>query len=246
MILVSGVGLIGGIFASSVLLPTTLTTEWSGIEPFADAYRANGGIITSLSFLPALVSCPAYVIQVGCIHHVEMSSSRKWAKFGLGFAVMFAALAGLNYAVQLSIVRTQILGGQTEGLDWLVFQNPGSLMLVIDFVGWFFLGLAFLSVVPLFSGNRLNRSIRYLLSTIAVLGVVLLVGLVTGNSAVGLVFLTTMSALLACTDILILVFFRRLLRAQVASNAPSPRCMVVGDSDDASAPMSRFRCGATR
>jgi hypothetical protein len=212
VILISGVGLIGGILASSFLLPTSLTTEWRGIEPYADAYRASGGTITSLSFLAALISCPAYVIQVGCIHRLGLSTKRISAKFGLGFAVMFAALAGLNYTVQLSIVRTRILSGQTEGLDWLVFQNPGSLMLAIDFVGWFFLGLAFLSVVPLFSGNRLNRSIRYLLATIAVLGVVLLVSLATSNSAVGLVFLSTMSALLACADVLILAFFRRLVR----------------------------------
>ena len=213
VILASGVGLIGGILASALFLPTALTTEWKGVEPYADAYRASGGVITSLSFLAALVSCPAYVIQIGSIHSINTSDSRRRVRLGLAFAVIFATLAGLNYVVQLSIVRARILSGQTEGLDWLVFQNPGSLMLAIDFVGWFFLGLAFLSAVPFFSGSRLNRSIRYLLTTVAVLGVVLLAGLATSNSAVGLVFLTTMSALLACADVLILIFFRRLIRA---------------------------------
>ena len=221
VILASGVGIIGGILASSSFLPTALTTEWNGIEPYAEAYRASGGIITSLSFLAALISCPAYVIQVESIHHVSMSASRNRARLGVGFAITFAALAGLNYLVQLSIVRTEILNGRTAGLDWLVFQNPNSIMLTIDFVGWFFLGLAFLSVVPLFTGNMLNRSIRYLLGTVPIIGVVLLVGLATGDSAVGLIFLTTMSAVLACADIMLLFFFRRLMRTR-GSHFSSP------------------------
>ncbi len=210
VVLISGAGLVAGILTSSILLPTTLTTEWQGIGLYAQAYRARGGIITSLSFLAALVSCPAYVLQIASIQRIEHREAKARNRLGLASAIMFAALAGTNYIVQLSIVRDGILDGQTQGLAWLVFQNPDSIMLALDFVGWFFLGLAFLSVVSFFKVGRLNRAIRYLLITSSLAGVLLLAGLVTHNPAIGQVFLTMMSALLTCTDILLVVFFRRL------------------------------------
>ncbi len=64
VILVSGLGLLVGLVASALLLPSAMTTAWAGMEAYANAYRATGGIITALSFLAALVACPAYVIQV--------------------------------------------------------------------------------------------------------------------------------------------------------------------------------------
>jgi len=212
VILACGAVLIGGIFASAYYLPAALTTGWSGMQQYADAYRASGGTITSLIFLAALVSCPAYVVQITSIHSLDSNSDRRRARLGAGFALAFAVLAGLNYVVQLSIVRTGILEGQSEDLAWLVFQNPGSLMIASDFIGWFFLGLALLSVAPFFAGDRLNRSIRLFLVASGISGTVLVVGYATGNPGVGLVFLTVMSGVLTCVDVLLLVFFRRLMR----------------------------------
>ena len=204
-------GLLGGIVASSLFLPSALTTEWKGIEPYADAYRATGGIITSLSFLAALAACPAYVLQVASIRRLNQGTLRTLGRFGLAFAVTFAVLAGLNYVVQLTVVRSGILSGGTKNIEWLVFQNPASLMLELDFVGWFFLGLAFLSVVTLFKEGRLGRTIRYLLLSNALLGAILLGSLLVPYLMIGQVLLATMSAVLTCADILLLVYFWRLL-----------------------------------
>lgn len=211
VILLCGAVLLCGIVASVYFLPTALTTEWKGIESYADAYRATGGIITSMPFLAALLSCPAYVIQIRSINRVDKNANATRTRFGFLFAMIFAMLAGLNYAIQLFVVRPRILSGQSEGVAWLVFQNPRSPMLVADFVGWFFLSLAFLSVVPFFSGSRLYRSIRYFLVAIGLVGIVLLLGVATGNPDVGVIFLTSMSVLLTCVDILLIVFFRSLM-----------------------------------
>jgi hypothetical protein len=56
VILVSGAGLLLGIVASALLLPRAMTTEWAGIDSFAQAYRATGGTVPFVSFLAALVS----------------------------------------------------------------------------------------------------------------------------------------------------------------------------------------------
>ena len=73
------------------------------------------------------------------------------------------------------------------------------------------MGLAFLSAVPLFITGRLNRAIRYVLVANAFVGAALLAGFAFGSPAIGLVFLTTMSALLTCADVLLIIFFKKLM-----------------------------------
>jgi hypothetical protein len=214
VILISGVGLVCGILASSLFLPTALTTGWKGIEPYADAYRATGGIITSLSFLAALISCPAYVIQIASIQRLDQRTTGTLGRFGLAFAIMFAGLAGLNYVVQLTVVRIGILAGGAKGIEWLVFQNPTSPMLELDLIGWSLLGLAFLSVVPLFREGKLGRTIRYLLIVNALVSAILLGSLLIPGPTIGLVLLAVVTTTLTCVDILLVVFFRRLLKTR--------------------------------
>lgn len=198
VILVSGVALLLGIVASALLLPSAMTTTWAGMAAYADAYRATGGIITALSFLAALVACPAYVIQVISIHGLEPSMPRIRRWLGAGLAGAFASLAGLNYVAQLTIVRLGILSGQTQGLENLVFQNPDSVMLELDFAGWFFLGLAFLTVVPVFREDGVGKALRWILIANATLGFVLLANALLHIPAIGEVLLVAVSVVLLC------------------------------------------------
>lgn len=214
VILIAGAVLILGIAASALMLPSTLTTGWTGIASYAEAYRATGGTLTALPFLAALASCPAYVVQVLSVHRLGRPSPRLHRRLGLALAVAFALLAGLNYVVQLTVVRLGILSGQTAGLEPLVFQNPGSLMLELDFIGWFCLGLAFLTVLRCLGTGRLNRAIRYVLLANAFLGTLLPLAEFAGNAAFGFVLLATISAVLVIADALFLILFRDLRRSE--------------------------------
>ncbi len=217
VILISGIGLLLGIVASSLFLPAALTTTWQGIEPYAEAYRATGGVITSLSFLAALVACPAYLLQVASILRLDQRAWGTRSRFGFTAATMFVVLAGLNYIIQLTVVRVAILSGEAKEIEWLVFQNPASITLVLDFLGWFFLGLALLSVVPLFKKGMLHSAIRYLLIANAFVSTITLGSLLILDPMIGQVLLSVMSGLLTCVDILFIVFFRRLLLAPTAA-----------------------------
>ena len=212
IILVCGAGLIIGILASAWFLPSSMTTGWVGVEAYAAAYRANGGLITSLSFLAALFSCPAYVLQIASINRLNGGRSRNVGILGLSCAVAFAVLAGLNYLVQLTVVRTGILAGQTVGVERLVFQNPNSLTLELDLVGWFLLSIAFLSVLTSFPGGGLSKAVRYVIVVNAIVGLAQIGSLALSYLTVCQVLLSVSSGALTCLDVLLLVFFRRLLK----------------------------------
>ena len=115
-------------------------------------------------------------LRIVSIHRTSHLNVARSSKLGISFAAAFALLAGLNCAVQLTVVRSDILAHETNGIEWLVFQNPSSVMLRLDLVGWFFLGLAFLSVVSSDAGSRLAKSIRCLLVSNGVVGLALMVG----------------------------------------------------------------------
>jgi len=213
LILVAGAVLILGILVSYAVLPRALTIGWGGIFPYAQAYRLTHGTITSLSFLAALISCPAYALQIATIQWLRTQAGTRVRRFGLASVTAFAALAGLNYVVQLVIVRVGILEGRDDAVGWLVFQNPGSPMLAAEFLGWFFLGAAFLTVAPSFETGRLETAIRWGLVSSAAVGNVLILVLATDDPGAGQLFLGVMTALLMSVDVLLVVFFRRLLNS---------------------------------
>ena len=83
-------------------------------------------------------------------------------KISIIFALAFAVLTSLHYFVQLSSVRLNIEKGNFEGLEHFVQANPISIITSIDMLGWIlFLGLSSFFIFPIFTGNRLNRIIRY-------------------------------------------------------------------------------------
>lgn len=211
IILFAGAELVLGVLVSYAVLPRVLTIGWSGEFPYAEAYRVTGGTIPSLSFLAALVSCPAYVLQIASIQALRPQAGGRVRRFGLASAAAFAALSGLNCVVQLAIVRVGILNGDNEAVGWLVFQNPGSPMLAAEFAAWFFLGAAFLTVAPSFETGRLETAIRWSLISSAAVGNALILVLATEDLAAGQVFLGVMTALLTSVDVLLIVFFRRML-----------------------------------
>ena len=222
VILVAGAGLIVGVLASYALLPPPLTTGWAGEFPYGRAYRLTGGTLTSLCFIAALVLVPAYVLQIASIQGLRPQAGNGVRRFGLASAAAFALLSGLTYAVQLTVVRLAILNGEDyDPLGWLVFQNPGSPMLAADFLGWFLLGAAFLSVVPSFKTGRLETAIRWALVSSAAVGNALVLILAREDPGTGLLFLGATTALLVSADIPLIVFFKRLLNAPAAQRTPT-------------------------
>ncbi len=77
----------------------------------------------------------------------------------------------------MTTVRQNILSGETSSLALFIFDNPHSVVLAVDTLGYFFLSLAVLSIAPIFSHGRTEAGIRWLFIATGVLGVLGTVGL---------------------------------------------------------------------
>jgi hypothetical protein len=159
-----------------------------------------------------LLFAPAFLIVLNCIHEYAPSDKKILTRISIGFATIFAVCIGIHYFVQISSVRLSIEKSQLDGLEQFIQSNPTSGIAGINMAGWtLFFSLACFFAAPVFSGNGLNRVIRYALLANGFICVLGGIGYIFDNMA--LIFLTLNigmggAILVAMTGLL--VFFRRL------------------------------------
>ena len=112
-ILAGGAFLLAGVVARALLLEAALVTDRQGVDAYASADRATGGVVPSLPFLAALGLYPAYVLQIASLQGLGPSPDRTRAWLGVVLVLVFALLAGLNHGVQVTAVRLGLLAGQS-------------------------------------------------------------------------------------------------------------------------------------
>ena len=78
-------------------------------------------------------------------------------------ALMYAAVLGASYYMQLAAVRLSLLQGETDGLAPFVLANPHSIVWAWEGFDYGMMCLATLAIAPLFGRGRLERLIRALL-----------------------------------------------------------------------------------
>ncbi len=148
------VGRIG--FWSAALV--TIFIAISGINSSVSIYLVSnfsGFIVTSL-----------FLILIICIYYSAPDDKKILGHIGLSFAIIYATLISMNYFIQLTFVQFGAFN-----TDILSITNPQSMMMTIEVLGYFFMGLSTLFIAPIFQLGRLEKSIRWLFVFNGVLGI---------------------------------------------------------------------------
>jgi hypothetical protein len=133
-----------------------------------------------LPLIPALLLAPTFVVLMACVHSYAPNAKKLWSQVGLAFAIVYAAMACVNYIVQLTVVRLSILNKETDGLAMFAMGNPHSIFwaLMFDYV---FMNLAMLFAAPVFAGGKLERWIRWLFLANGASAVITIFGIVVDS-----------------------------------------------------------------
>ena len=124
-------------------------------------WDGNSQFFQHLARLTMLLFGPLFIVMLNSIYEFADDDKKVLARIAIGFGLGFAILTGINYFVQLSVVRQSIANGHVEGLVQVVQANPTSAISGINILGWsLFLGLASLFAGSVFSGSRLEKTIR--------------------------------------------------------------------------------------
>jgi hypothetical protein len=148
------VGRIG--FWSAIL--ATIFLAISGITSSASIYlvsNISGFILTSL-----------FLIVIICIYYSAPDDKKILGHIGFSFAIIYATMISLNYFIQLTFVQFGAFN-----TDIFSITNPESMMMTIEILGYFFMGLSTLFIAPIFQTGKLEKSIRWLFIFNGILGI---------------------------------------------------------------------------
>jgi hypothetical protein len=162
-----------------------------------------------LPFIPSLMIGPVFVILSLSIYHLAPEEKKFLGQLGVAFAVVCAAILSFHYYIQLTVVQQGLLNGELTGLWQLVTPNLHSFFWTFAALGYGFMGLAVLSVVPIFS-QRVDRVIKWLLVSNGVVGLIFLVGNALGLFLVDIVVSFVWGVLFPITAFLLAKKFQKL------------------------------------
>lgn len=188
---------------------------WTDLSAYVAYVKEHSQILPHVARLTMLLFSPLFIVLLNSIEVYAATDKKILVRIGLSFGLGFAILIGINYFVQLSVVRQNIDTNHLEGLVQIVQANPTSVVSGINMLGWsLFLGLASLFVGPVFSGSRLEKTIGVMFLLNGIFCLLGGIGFVFGF--VVLLFISInfgMGGAVATLTILLCILFKRLERS---------------------------------
>jgi len=119
-----------------------------------------------------------FVILVAGVHHVVADSHRVFSQVALSFAVIAAAAAILDYAVQLTVLQPALLKGELDGLSLWSMYNPHGVFIALENAAYLLMAVSFVflaaALPPVRGAVRAARIVLVAAGVIVVLSSVLL------------------------------------------------------------------------
>jgi len=121
-------------------------------------------VIPSLvfGFLLALL----FILLMVCVHYFHKRNTQLYSMLGIVFAVVYGLLICLNYYLQLNMIKQMI-----PNIDLIAMDNPKSIMWVIEILGYFFMGLSTLAIIPIFGFSLIEKLIKITFLLNGILGI---------------------------------------------------------------------------
>jgi hypothetical protein len=150
-----------GYLGSAIVMALRPPPVWTNLKDFVEgASFISLAAFTSIQLNEFLIG-PVYVALFCCLHEYAAEEKKVLTRLGLCFMVALMILGGQLVYVHLGVMRLIFTKGIAPGMEPFLHWNFDSPLVSSGSLGWtFFLGLAFLVVAPIFSGDRLTRSLR--------------------------------------------------------------------------------------
>jgi hypothetical protein len=112
-----------------------------------------------VSSIVCLLLAPSYVIMIACTPLASREGSRAFTRAALALAAMYAVLCASVYYLQLSVLRLGTFPASADALSMLRF-TPGSPAFALDMLGYTFMCLSTLVLVPAITGKGAVKALK--------------------------------------------------------------------------------------
>jgi len=100
-----------------------------------------------------------FVIEILALHYIVQGKKRFFSHAALTFTTLYAVFGTANYVVQLATVIPASLEGRLKEVR-ILQQTPHSLFWDFDAIGYIFMGMACLAIIPLFEKKGFQKWVR--------------------------------------------------------------------------------------
>ncbi|MBN1438001.1 MAG: hypothetical protein JW929_01220 [Anaerolineales bacterium] len=155
-------------FASAFAVLAVLFSppEWEGME----AYARGLNFLQMANMVPVIFLTFTMAAVMSCVHSLAPESKRVFSLVAVALTAAYAAIISTNYYLQLFVVRLNAASGEWEGLSLLAMPNLHSAFFALETIGYAFLSVATLFVVPVLPDGKLEQWIKAFLILSASLG----------------------------------------------------------------------------
>jgi hypothetical protein len=148
---------------AGVLTPTpgnAICTGACAAYPYADPSLVAAYVPADFLWMyPTLVALLAFVALVGCLFIFAVAEARLPGLLALCFALLGAALLGVDYFVQLAAVQPSLLRGEGAGVAALSLFNAHGVFVALEDGGYWLIGLGLLMAAPTVDGRGRTEGI---------------------------------------------------------------------------------------
>lgn len=154
-----------------IIYQPILHASWSGIDSYAESFRQIPFLVW---VIPCFLLTLAFLTMIITIYILIEEENKIWSLFALVFAVIYTTILSINYYIQMTVVRHNLINKMTDGISLWLFANyyPYTIPGALEGVGYLFMCLSFLCVSKVFSQGKLERWIRWLFIATGISGLV--------------------------------------------------------------------------
>ncbi len=135
---------------------------WLGSQGGADSSSTVLGLVILLT--PSLLLGSSFLVLVVSIHQLASADRKIWSHLAVAFGTAYAVLISIVYYVQLTFIAPRMAGGRIEGIEVFLFTPFDSFLYSVDILGYTFMSVSTLFAARVFTGDGLERVVRYFLT----------------------------------------------------------------------------------
>jgi len=101
-----------------------------------------------------------FLLLILSVHYISPIDKKIWSHAAVIFSVIYVTFVIANYIVQLATVIPMTLKGRSNEIQLLI-QTPHSLFWNFDAIGYIFMGLVTLFLIPIFEKSGFEKKVRW-------------------------------------------------------------------------------------
>lgn len=173
-------------------------------------HSTSSQAVQNISAIVAILWNSSLLVLFAALRRQFAGSRAVFAELAFVFMSLVCAISSVNWFVQLLIVSKITRVGESVLLALLDVHNGISLMYAMEHLAWgVFYGFAAILAAMAITGGKLETWIRWLFAAGGALSLIHVVGITTGNSALGYLGYVAWGILLPVTTALLAIRFGR-------------------------------------